>query len=112
MLISCPLPPVECRDAHDAPPAPPERAQPDAPRRRRPGNWRPNLPRERLLERGPAALTDDELVALLLGSGVRGHSVFASARALLVRFGSLRGLLDATPADFGACPGIGPARAA
>ncbi|HEM7850746.1 RadC family protein [Burkholderia multivorans] len=112
MLISCLLPPVECRDAHDVPPAPPARAQPGAPRRRRPGNWRANLPRERLLERGPAALTDDELVALLLGSGVRGHSVFASARALLVRFGSLRGLLDATPADFGTCPGIGPARAA
>ncbi|KVD70328.1 hypothetical protein WS62_12500 [Burkholderia sp. ABCPW 14] len=71
-----------------------------------------DLPRERLLARGPAALSDAELVALLLGSGLPGHDVFALAHTLLARFGSLRTLLDAAPDDFKGLRGIGPARTA
>lgn len=71
-----------------------------------------DLPRERLLARGPAALSDAELVALLLGSGLPGHDVFALAHTLLTRFGSLRALLDAAPDDFKGLRGIGPARTA
>jgi DNA repair protein RadC len=71
-----------------------------------------DLPRERLLARGPAALSDTELIALLLGSGLPGHNVFHVAQTLLDRFGSLRGLLDATAVDFGGMRGIGPARTA
>ncbi|WP_412140634.1 RadC family protein [Burkholderia oklahomensis] len=71
-----------------------------------------DLPRERLLARGPAALSDAELVALLLGSGLPGHDVFALAHTLLARFGSLRALLDAAPGDFKGLRGIGPARTA
>ncbi len=71
-----------------------------------------DLPRERLLARGPSALSDMELIALLLGSGLPGHNVFRVAQGLLDRFGSLRGLLDATPDDFGGMRGIGPARTA
>ncbi|RBB93960.1 hypothetical protein C3E97_032590, partial [Pseudomonas sp. MWU12-2115] len=62
MLSPCPaLPPVECRDSTDQPADPPGRVLPIHRRKRRTRGWRPELPRERLLERGPAALTDDEL---------------------------------------------------
>jgi DNA repair protein RadC len=70
------------------------------------------MPRERLLEVGPAALSDLELVAILLGSGLPGANVFELAHALLERFGSLRGLLDADPQDLKALRGIGPAKSA
>lgn len=68
--------------------------------------------RERLLDAGPGALSDTELIALVLGSGLPGHNVFDVARALLGRFGTLRAMLDATPADFDGLRGIGPARTA
>ncbi|AXF21479.1 hypothetical protein CUJ89_13980 [Burkholderia pyrrocinia] len=114
MLSPClTLPPVECRDAGDTPAEPVPGPLPARRRKRRPRNWRPDLPRERLLERGPAALTDAELIALLLGTGGGGKNVFKSATALLARFGdSLRGMLEATPKDFKAHPGIGDARSA
>lgn len=78
----------------------------------RPRPRNPDLPRERLLERGAAALSDAELVVLLLGSGLPGYNVFAVAHALLGRFGSLRALLDAHPDDLMAMRGVGPARTA
>jgi DNA repair protein RadC len=52
-------------------------------------------PREKLLEHGPQALSDAELLALLLGSGIPGCSAVAMARSLLKDFGSLRDLLNA-----------------
>jgi DNA repair protein RadC len=52
-------------------------------------------PREKLLERGPHALSNAELLALLLGSGIPGCSAVAMARSLLGDFGSLRDLLNA-----------------
>ena len=52
-------------------------------------------PRERLLARGADALSDAELVSLLLGHGVAGVSAVDVAHALLARFGSLTGLLGA-----------------
>ena len=70
-----------------------------------------DMPRERLRELGPAALSDVELIALLLGSGVAGHNVFDVARSLLVHFGSLRALLDAQPEDFASLRGVGKAKA-
>ncbi|MGV2292007.1 DNA repair protein RadC [Trinickia sp. YCB016] len=79
----------------------------------RPKGWPArDMPRERLLEAGPAALSDTELIVLLLGSGLPGHNVFDVARSLLARFGSLRAMLDATPADFKGLRGIGPAKIA
>lgn len=82
-------------------------------RSRQPGaQQRRDLPRERLLERGAAALDDAELIALLLGTGLPDQDVFALARALLARFGSLRGLLGARAGDFAGMRGIGPARIA
>lgn len=52
-------------------------------------------PREKLLKRGAQALSDAELLALLLGSGIPGCSAVAMARGLLKDFGCLRDLLNA-----------------
>lgn len=71
-----------------------------------------HMPRERLLAAGPGALSDVELLALLLGSGLPGHGVFDVARSLIERFGSLRAMLDAQPEELGGLRGIGPAKAA
>jgi DNA repair protein RadC len=68
-------------------------------------------PQERLQQLGPAALSDTELLALLLRSGTRGHDVMAVARALLAEAGSLPGLLGWTEADFRRLRGIGRVKA-
>ena len=74
-------------------------------------DWpRSERPREKLLARGAQALSDAELLALLLGSGVQGSSAVELARGLIARFGSLRGLLSADGARCRAAAGIGPAR--
>jgi len=52
-------------------------------------------PRERLLAGGAAVLTDAELLAVLLRTGVAGKSAVQLARELLARFGSVAGLLGA-----------------
>src|SRR6185369_4710223 len=49
-------------------------------------------PREKLLARGPRALIDPELIAILLGSGVRGANAIEVARQLLEKYQSLTGL--------------------
>lgn len=67
-------------------------------------------PREKLLERGAHALSDAELLALLLGSGTRGRSAVELARTLIADFGSLRGLLTADGPKALARAGVGPAR--
>jgi DNA repair protein RadC len=67
-------------------------------------------PREKLLARGAHALSDAELLAVLLGCGTRGQSAVELARTLIARFGSLRTLLTAEPRRTLAASGIGPAR--
>jgi DNA repair protein RadC len=67
-------------------------------------------PREKLLERGAHALSDAELLALLLGSGTRGRSAVELARSLIAEFGSLRSLLNADGPRALAQAGVGPAR--
>ncbi|HTI18390.1 MAG TPA: DNA repair protein RadC, partial [Trinickia sp.] len=77
------------------------------------GKWlKRDMPRERLINQGAHVLSDTEMIALVLGSGLPGHDVFSVARTLLQRFGSLRGMLDATYADFDGIRGIGPAKKA
>jgi DNA repair protein RadC len=66
-------------------------------------------PREKLLARGAHALSDAELLALLLGSGIPGCSAVAMARSLLKDFGCLRDLLNARLARWRR-KGIGAAR--
>lgn len=68
-------------------------------------------PREKLLARGPGALSDAELLALFLGSGTAGRDAVASARDLLAGHGGLRALLDRTPKAMTRLRGIGDARA-
>lgn len=67
-------------------------------------------PREKLLQRGPEALTDAELLAIFLRVGVRGKSAVDLARDLLERFGGLRGLLGAERQEFCSAKGLGPAK--
>ncbi|MEY4933282.1 MAG: hypothetical protein RLZZ403_1602 [Pseudomonadota bacterium] len=67
-------------------------------------------PREKLLARGVAVLSEAELLAVLLQTGTRGRSAVDVARRLLVEFHSLRGLLCADPERACATPGLGPAR--
>lgn len=68
-------------------------------------------PREKLLARGPGSLSDAELLAIFLGSGLRGRDAVATARDLLSRHGPLRSLLERPPAELTDLPGLGPARA-
>ncbi|MCY4450393.1 MAG: DNA repair protein RadC [Immundisolibacterales bacterium] len=67
-------------------------------------------PREKLLRRGPGALSDAELVALFVRSGTRGRTAVDLARGAVVVAGGLRGLLDLTREDLCRLPGFGPAR--
>lgn len=67
-------------------------------------------PRERLIAAGPAALSDSELLAIFLRTGVRGASAVDLARRLLERFGSLASLFAAPLAAIAEVPGLGPAK--
>src|SRR5216684_1131987 len=67
-------------------------------------------PREKLLEKGPAALSDAELLAILLRTGTPGHSALDLARNLLKSFHSLRKLIAADRQRFCAERGLGLAR--
>ncbi len=74
-------------------------------------DWPPEeRPRERLLGRGPGALSDAELLAILLGSGVAGQSAIDLARELLRRFGGLRPALECERRHLCAVRGFGPAK--
>jgi DNA repair protein RadC len=68
-------------------------------------------PREKLLARGAGALSDAELLAIFLGSGLRGRDAVATARELLGAHGPLRALLERSPQALAQLPGLGPARA-
>ncbi len=67
-------------------------------------------PREKLLERGAAALSDAELLAIFLRTGVVGKSAVDLARELLARFGSLTQMFAASEKDFCAIHGMGQAK--
>jgi DNA repair protein RadC len=67
-------------------------------------------PREKLLEKGAAALSDAELLAILLRNGTPGHSALELARDVLVSFRSLRQLIAADRQRFCAERGLGLAR--
>lgn len=70
-------------------------------------------PRERLLAKGAAALSDAELLAIFLRVGIRGKSAVDLARDLLAQFnGELAELAAASAANLAKLPGIGPAKAA
>ena len=67
-------------------------------------------PREKLLERGAGALTDAELLAILLRTGTAGNSALDLAKQILGSFASLRKLIASDRQRFCAQPGLGLAR--
>jgi DNA repair protein RadC len=78
-------------------------------------------PREKLLARGPGALSDVELLAILLRTGIKGKGVLQMAQELLVLrtstkdsdgFDGIAGLLHATTDDLKRIKGLGPAKCA
>jgi DNA repair protein RadC len=69
-------------------------------------------PQERFERLGPEALSDLELLALLLRKGTRNHDVLAIARRLLAEAGSLERLLSWSETDLQRIEGVGPVKAA
>lgn len=69
-------------------------------------------PREMLLEKGPEALSDAALLAILLRTGMKGKNAIALAREMIGRFGGLNGLMMATQDDLLSVKGIGNAKVA
>jgi DNA repair protein RadC len=67
-------------------------------------------PREKLLATGAAALSDAELLAIFLRTGVQGMTALDVARELLNNFGSLTGILSASAEEFCAGRGLGPGK--
>ncbi len=67
-------------------------------------------PRDKLLERGAAALSDAELLAVLLHTGYRDCSAVEMARSLLEEFSGIGGLMRAPQGNLLGCPGVGPAK--
>ena len=69
-------------------------------------------PREKLARAGVASLGDNELVALLLGTGIRARSALAVAQDVLDRAGGVRGLARVAVDELRRVPGVGASRAA
>lgn len=67
-------------------------------------------PREKLLQRGASALSDAELLAIFLRTGVRGKSAVDLAREMLAKFGSLTRLFSAGSKEFCTINGMGKAK--
>ena len=67
-------------------------------------------PREKLLAHGACVLTDAELLAIFLRTGIQGKTAVDLAQDLLIEFGSLRGLMQADCATFTQAKGLGNAK--
>jgi len=67
-------------------------------------------PREKLIEKGASSLSDAELLAIFLRTGITGKSAVELARDLLIHFGSLTKLCAANLREFRELPGMGPAK--
>src|SRR2546423_315534 len=69
-------------------------------------------PRERLLSRGAHALTDAELIGILLRVGVQGKNAVELGRVLLKHFGSVQGMMNAPKEAWKGIKGLGDAKCA
>jgi DNA repair protein RadC len=69
-------------------------------------------PREMLLEKGPEALSDASLLAILLRTGRQGKDAVALAREMLAEWGGFQGLMSASHEDLLKIKGIGKAKIA
>src|ERR1700722_15156016 len=68
-------------------------------------------PRERLQLLGAEAMSTAELIAVILGSGIKGNSVLQLSQELIVRFGNLKGLAEATVEELCEIKGLGRVKA-
>lgn len=68
-------------------------------------------PRERLLKHGAESLATSELIAILLGSGMKGMPVLQLAQEIVMHFGTMQRLAEATVAELCAIKGLGQAKA-
>ncbi len=68
-------------------------------------------PRERLQKHGAEALSSQELLALILGRGIKGESVMVTAQRLLSSFGNAKNISEASLEELSAIKGIGLAKA-
>lgn len=68
-------------------------------------------PRERMMEFGPGALSNAELLAILLRTGTRSESAIHMAQRVLSEIGGIRGLVDLSLDEMVQLKGIGPAKA-
>ncbi len=68
-------------------------------------------PRERLRRHGAEAISTAELLAIILGSGIKGKSVLELSQDIMTQFGSLEMLAQATLAELSTIKGLGPAKA-
>lgn len=69
------------------------------------------LPRERFLAHGAHELTTAELLALILGTGMRGRNAVLVAQDILTAMDGVAGLAEAEPRELVILPGVGAARA-
>lgn len=67
-------------------------------------------PREKLLNKGATALSDAELLAVFLRTGIRGKTAVDLGRELLEQFTGVKGLLNASRLEFTAIAGMGDAK--
>jgi len=76
-------------------------------------NWpKDDRPREKLLKKGPGALTNSELLAILLRTGVEGTSAIDLARRIIEQFGSFRNMNHTDLREWKEIKGLGPAKIA
>ncbi len=68
-------------------------------------------PRERLIEHGADKLSSAELISIILNTGIKGESVIMISQRLLMKFGSLKGIMDASLEDLKQIKGLGEAKA-
>jgi DNA repair protein RadC len=73
---------------------------------------KPERPRERLKQFGPEALSAQELLALIIGRGVSRKSVMTIAQELLIKFGNIKAISEATIEELSQIKDIGFAKAA
>ncbi len=73
---------------------------------------KPERPRERLKQFGPEALSAQELLAIVIGRGVSKKSVMTIAQELMVKFGNIKAISEATLEELSQIKGIGFAKAA
>ncbi len=76
-------------------------------------SWpRDDRPREKLLRKGPGALTNSELLAILLRTGIEGLSAIDLARRIVEKFGTFRNMSHTDLREWREIKGLGPAKIA